>query len=67
MAEGLQEALDFKVESEAVAALLSSLSDADYNTITQFKDWTIYDILAHLHLWNKAADWTLNELSLIHI
>ena len=61
MAEGLQEALDFKAESEAVAALLSSLSDADYNIVTQFKNWTIYDILAHLHLWNKAADWTLNE------
>ena len=59
--EDLQESWDFKAESEAVAALLSGLSDADYNTITQFKDWTIYDIIAHLHLWNMAADWTLNE------
>ena len=57
----MQAALDFKVESEAVAAVLSGLSDADYNIPTQFKSWTIYDILAHLHLWNMAADWTLNE------
>jgi len=57
----MNEALDFKAESEAVASILTELSDADYNTVTQFKDWTIYDILAHLHLWNMAADWTLNE------
>jgi len=57
----MQEALDFKAESEAVAAILTGLSDADYDTVTQFKEWTIYDIIAHLHLWNMAADWTLNE------
>lgn len=57
----IQEALDFKAESEAVAAILSGLNDDDYNTATQFKSWTIYDIIAHLHLWNMAADWTLND------
>jgi len=57
----MQEALDFKAESEAVAAILTELNDDAYLAVTQFKDWTIYDILAHLHLWNMAADWTLNE------
>jgi len=57
----MNEALDFKAESEAVATILTGLSDEEYNTPTQFKGWTIYDILAHLHLWNIAADWTLNE------
>ena len=57
----MNEALDFKGESEAVASILTGLSDVDYNTVTQFKDWTIYDILAHLHLWNMAADWTQNN------
>lgn len=57
----LEEAEDFKAESESIAAILTGLSDADYNTVTQFKSWTIYDILAHLHLWNMAADWTLND------
>jgi len=56
----IQEALDFKAESQAVAAILTELNDDAYQTVTQFKDWTIYDITAHLHLWNMAADWTLN-------
>jgi len=56
--EALEEAEDFKAESEAVAAILKDLSDDEYDTPTQFKAWTIYDILAHLHLWNMAADWT---------
>lgn len=56
----IQEALDFKAESQAVAAILTELNDDAYQTVTQFKDWTIYDIIAHLHLWNMAADWTLN-------
>ncbi|MEP3891414.1 MAG: TIGR03084 family metal-binding protein [Hellea sp.] len=56
----MQEALDFKAESQAVAELLKGLGDDDYNAVTQFKSWTIYDVLAHLHLWNMAADWTLN-------
>jgi len=59
--EAIEEAQDFKAESEAVAAILAELDDAAYDTPTQFKSWTIYDILAHLHLWNMAADWTLND------
>jgi len=59
--EALEEAEDFKAESEAVAAILKDLSDDDYDTPTQFKAWTIYDILTHLHLWNIAADWTLTQ------
>ena len=55
------EALDFKAESDAIAALLKPLQAKDYDTVTQFKDWTIFDILAHLHLWNLAALWTLTE------
>ena len=55
----MQEALDFQAESNAIAALLETLSPEDFQTVTQFKDWTIYDILAHLHLWNLGALWTL--------
>ena len=56
----MQEASDFRQECHSVANLIKNLSDEEYNKITQFKDWTIYDIMAHLHLWNMAADWTLN-------
>ena len=57
----MQEAWDFKDECESIASIISDLNDAAFNTVTQFKAWTIYDIMAHLHLWNMAADWTLNE------
>ena len=33
----MQEALDFKAESDAVAAILDGKSDADFNTVTLFK------------------------------
>lgn len=57
----MQETVDFENECKALEALLIKLEDPDYNTETQFKTWTIFDILAHLHLWNMAAIWTLNE------
>ena len=57
----MQETVDFENECKALEALLIKLKDHDYNTETQFKTWTIFDILAHLHLWNMAAIWTLNE------
>jgi len=56
----MQEAYDFLEESQSVSTAISGLSDKDYDRVTQFKNWTIYDIIAHLHLWNMAADWTLN-------
>lgn len=55
------EANDFRSESQALADLLADLPAQDFYTVTQFKDWTIYDIIAHLHLWNMAADWTLHS------
>lgn len=57
----IDEAQDFKAESDAIAALLKPLSAAEYQTVTQFKSWTIHDVLAHLHLWNLAALWTLSD------
>ena len=57
----MQEAQDFRDENLSIAALLKELDDNAYDIATLFKGWTIYDILAHLHLWNMAADWTLNE------
>ncbi len=56
----MQEAHDFLEESQSVAEAIQGLTDAEYKTVTLFKDWTLYDIMAHLHLWNMAADWTLN-------
>ncbi|WP_409433568.1 TIGR03084 family metal-binding protein [Litorimonas sp. RW-G-Af-16] len=57
----ISEALDFRDESRAVYDLIKDLSPAQMQFVTQFKSWTIYDVIAHLHLWNMAADWTLND------
>ena len=52
----LTQAQDFLDESETLNAVLSDLSDADFRQQTQFKAWTIEDVLVHLHFWNSAAD-----------
>lgn len=57
----MEQAQDFLDESEALAAILSDLPDADYNRPTQFKGWTVNDVLVHLHFWNEAADLSLTD------
>jgi len=47
---------DFKDESEALYRLIAPLEEAALFTPTRFKDWTIDDVIGHLHLWNVAAD-----------
>jgi uncharacterized protein (TIGR03084 family) len=51
----MQQAQDFFDESAALADMLTPLSDADFETPTLFKGWTINQILRHLHVWNIAA------------
>lgn len=55
----LQQAYDFRDESDALFALLETLSDADWTGETQFKKWTPKAIVAHLHMGNYAADLSL--------
>lgn len=55
----MQQAQDFLDESEALATLIAPLSDADYERPTQFKGWTINNILRHLHVWNIAVGLSL--------
>ncbi|MFZ2099563.1 MAG: TIGR03084 family metal-binding protein [Oricola sp.] len=52
----LKEAGDFLAESDVLHACIADLADADFGRATQFKGWTINDVLAHLHFWNGAAD-----------
>ncbi|SEF76090.1 TIGR03084 family metal-binding protein [Jhaorihella thermophila] len=52
----LPQAADFLEESQTLYAAIAPLSDADLRQPTQFKGWTIDDVLVHLHFWNKAAD-----------
>lgn len=57
----MQQATDFLDESAALCALLAPLSKADFGMPTQFKGWTINNILRHLHVWNIAADLSLRD------
>ena len=57
----LDQALDFRVESDVFFALLDSLEEPDWSRPTQFKDWTINDVLAHIHLGNYLADLSLQD------
>lgn len=54
------EALDFKAECDQIFELLKDHSSEVFNRPTRFKQWTIGDIIRHLHLWNIAADLSLN-------
>jgi uncharacterized protein (TIGR03084 family) len=57
----MQQATDFLDESEALSALLAPLSEAEFEAPTQFKGWTINNIIRHLHVWNIAADLALSD------
>jgi uncharacterized protein (TIGR03084 family) len=57
----LQQARDFCQESETLFALLDPLSDPEWEQKTQFKGWTINDVVAHLHFGNYAADLSLQD------
>lgn len=55
----MQQAEDFRAESRALAAILEDLPEADLHRATLFKDWTIDHVLGHLHLFNVAAETSL--------
>lgn len=57
----LQEAKDFRDECDALANILADADNAVLATVTQFKDWTIEDVIGHLHVWNIAAGLTLES------
>ena len=56
-----QQLVDFKDESDALYDLLASLTDEEFQRNTQFKDWTIHDVIAHLHMFNWAAEESIRD------
>jgi uncharacterized protein (TIGR03084 family) len=57
----IQQAQDFLEESERLYELLSPIGSSDFNRKSQFKGWTVNDVLRHLHFWNLAADLSLRD------
>lgn len=57
-----QEVQDFLAVSDALFDLLEAAPDDAWSRPTQFKNWSIDDILGHLHLWNVGADLSLGDV-----
>jgi uncharacterized protein (TIGR03084 family) len=51
----MQQAEDFRQEVLILAEVLESLAEADFFQVTQFKGWTIDDVLGHLHIFDHAS------------
>ena len=52
----MDQAADFLEECQVLDSALTGLSADEWRTVTQFKGWTIDDVLVHLHFWNQMAD-----------
>lgn len=64
----MEQAADFLAETNALASLLAPLPDAAFDEATQFKGWTLNDVVRHLHFWNRAAGLQLtNEAELVRL
>lgn len=57
----MQQAQDFLAESRALDSLLLSHGDDVLDRVTQFKQWSIDDVIGHLHFWNRAARLSLQD------
>ena len=51
----LQQIVDFREEAEALSHVLQPLAEADWGLTTQFKGWTINDVIVHLHAGDLLA------------
>ena len=52
----MQQALEFLEECEVLSKCLSKIQEGDWDRVTAFKNWTLNDVLVHLHFWNEMAD-----------
>lgn len=57
----MKQAGDYREEAQCLADILEPLTNADYLQPTQFKGWTIEDVVGHLHLFDHAALLSLQE------
>ncbi len=52
----MQQAQDFRDECQVLAAVLDGQPAAIFDAQTQFKGWSVDDIIGHLHFFNAAAE-----------
>ena len=51
----LQAAVDFRDEVDELDAFLQRLGAADWERPTRFKEWTPWDVVAHLHFFDRVS------------
>jgi len=51
----MQESLDLRAEADELHAFLQTLDAKDWARTTGFKQWTPWDVIAHLHYFDRAA------------
>lgn len=56
MMSDFQQPSDFLAECRALDSVIADLDAQGLKRITRFKEWTIEDVLQHLHIWNWAVD-----------
>ena len=61
----MQQAEDFRAESQALFNLLDGADAAVFSEPTLFKAWTINAVLQHLHFWNQMAGLQLTDEPLL--
>ena len=57
----MEQAEDFRQETRALHGLVASLPPNAFEEPTQFKGWTIVDVIRHLHFWNRMAHFQLSD------
>ena len=62
----MKEAEDFRADVAALHALLADEAAETFALRTQFRGWTIDDVLAHLHLFDVAARLSLTHEAAFH-
>ena len=57
----MKQAKDFLEESNQIFNLMKNRPEKDFFIRTQFKNWSINDVIGHLHLFNFAADLSIKS------
>lgn len=54
--EKMKQVHDFLAECQLLSSVIEPIGARDFERVTQFKGWTIEDVLTHLYFWNVQAD-----------
>lgn len=59
----MQQAIDMQAEAADIDKLLSSLTAEQWQATTKFKEWTVWDVIAHLHFFDLQAVYSATDLA----